>query len=398
MKRTLLILVVISWAGQSLGADKPTPTPIPYPTATPYPCSYPYGVTVSGKNQLSNKWAYESPVSMGLTGQTDQVHVYSPQGGTLVVGLYDGSENLVKAVTIKASHEGWQTADFPATIKPGQYYLAESGTAPNVNLVAGSGVSCFYDPSGVLAPSFKPSGSLPSGLPLYLSGCPPQAIQGILFGDGDSILGGQEMTGGGKSYMELFADWLNQHYGPVQMQAVGAVAYDSSMMSGHIEFWLKNKEVNICVLGIGMNNLSNPGGIGSSRAGGISLIPAFSSALIFGEDLQDLISSIRSHMPPGGIILIANLYRVQDFSDAVYHNWKDYDRVLSIYNNVLAMVAKANNAKVIDLYSVMASNPAYRDPINIHPNSAGHSAIAVQMEKAVVEAGMLQVNATPTAK
>jgi lysophospholipase L1-like esterase len=399
MKRNLLILLaVIGWTGQVLGADKPTPTPIPYPTATPFPCSYPYGVTVSGKNQPSNKWAYESPVSIGLTGQVDQVHVYSPQGETLVVGLYDGSENLVNAVTIQASRAGWQTANFPATIKPGPYYLAESGTAPNVNLVAGSGVSCFYNQSGVLAPTFQRSGSLPSGLPLYLTGCPPQAIQGLLFGAGDSVLGGSDITDGGKDYMVLLMDWLNQHYGPVQGQAYGAIAFDSSMLSGHVEFWLQNKNVSICVLGIGMNNLTNPGGPGSSRAGGTSLVSAFSSALIYGEDLQDLITVLRSHMPPGGILLITNLYRVQDIIDKVYGDWKDYDRVLRLYNDIVAMVAKANNAKVIDLYSIMASNPAYRYGPDMHPNSAGHSVIAVQMEKAVVEAGMPQGNAAPTAK
>jgi lysophospholipase L1-like esterase len=170
------------------------------------------------------------------------------------------------------------------------------------------------------------------------------------------------------------------------------------MMSGHIEFWLKNTNVSICVLGIGMNNLQNSGGPGSARTGGSSPLSAFSSALIYGEDIQDIISSIQRHMPPGGILLITNLYRVQDYTDALYHDWKDYERVLGIYNDILAMVAKANNAKVIDLYSVMASNPAYRDAHNMHPNSAGHSAIAVQLEKAVVEAGMPQVNATPTAK
>jgi lysophospholipase L1-like esterase len=335
---------------------------------------------------------------MGLTGQVDQVHVYTPQSESLVVGLYDSSENLVNAVTIKASHGGWLTADFPATIKPGQYYLAESGMSPKVNLVAGSGVSCFYDQSGVLAPTFQRSGSLPTSLPLYLTGCPPQVIQGLLFGAGDSILGGVDETGDGENYMELFADWLNKHYGPVQRQTIGAVAFDSGKMSGHIEFWLQNTDVNICVLGIGMNNLQYSDGPRSAGAGGSSSLSAFSSALIYGADLQYIISIIRSHMPRGGILLITNLYRVQEYTDALYPDWKDYDRVLRIYNDILAMVAKANNAKVIDLYSVMASNPAYRDLHNMHPNSAGHSAIAVQLEKAVVEAGMAQVTATPSAK
>jgi len=398
MKRYLFILAVIGWAGQGLGADKPTPTAIPYPTATPYPCSYAYGVTVSGKDQLSNKWAYESPVSMGLTGQVDQLHVYAPQEETLVVGLYDGSENLVNGVTIKASHEGWQTADFPATVKPGQYYLAESGTAPNVNLVAGSGASCFYDQRGFLGPAFLRSGSLPASLPIYLTGCPPQTIQGLLFGAGDSILGGSDETGGGEDYMELFTDWLNKHYGPVQRQAEGAIAYDSSMMSGHIEFWLKNANVSIAVLGIGMNNLQNFGGPGTALTGGSSMSSALSSAFIYGEDIQDIISSIRERMPPGGILLITNLYRVQDYTAAKYPDWKEYERVIRIYNNILAMVAKANNAKIIDCFSIMASNPAFRDAHNMHPNSAGHSAIATLMEKAVVEAGMPQGNATPTAK
>jgi lysophospholipase L1-like esterase len=343
-------------------------------------------------------WAYESPVSIGLTGQVDKIHVYAPQEETLIVGLYDGSETLMNAVTIKASHGGWRTADFPTTVKPGSYYLAESGTAPNVNLVAGSGVSCFYDQRGFLGPKFLCSGSLPSGLPLYLTGCPPQEIQGLLFGAGDSILGGSDETGGGEDYMELFTDWLNKHYGPIQRQAIGAIAYDSSMMSGHVEFWLKNANVGIGVLGIGMNNLQNTGGPGSARTGGATPLSAFSSALIYGEDIQDIISSYREHMPPGGIILITNLYRVQDYTDAKYHDWKDYDRVIRIYNEILAMVAKVNNAKIIDCYSIMASNPAFRDAHNMHPNSAGHSAIAAQMEKAVVEAGMPQVTETSRAK
>ena len=399
MKQKLLILLtVIGCSAQAFGADQPTSTQTPYPTATPYPCTYPYGVTLSGKNQPSNKWAYESPVSIGLTGQMDQVHVYAPQKETLVVGLYDGGENQVNAVTINASREGWQTANFPATVKPGPYYLAESGTAPHVNLVAGSGVSCFYDQTGTLGASFQRSGSLPSGLPIYLTGCPPQTIRGILFGAGDSVLGGCDRTGGGADYIELFRDWLNQHYGPVQMQAYGAVAFDSSMMSGHVEFWLKNTNASICVLGIGMTNMVHTGVPGSASSGSASPSSAFSSALIYGQDIQDIVSTMRSHMPPGGIILIANLYRVRDFTDVAYHDWKDYERALGIYNDILELVAKANNAKIIDLYSVMASNPAFRDARNMHPNSAGHSAIAVEMEKAVVEAGMPQVTATPTAK
>jgi len=62
------------------------------------------------------------------------------------------------------------------------------------------------------------------------------------------------------------------------------------------------------------------------------------------------------------------------------------------------MVAKANNVRIIDLYSIMASNPAYRDPKNMHPNSAGHSAIAVEMQRAIVETLNAQMTATPTTK
>lgn len=400
MKRNLFILLaVIGCSVQAFGVGNPTSTPTSYPTAVPYPCSYPYGVTLSGKNQTSNKWAYESPVSIGLTGQVDQVHVYAPQKETLVVGLYDGEENQVNAVTINASREGWQTADFPATVKSGSYYLAESGTAPHVNLVAGSGVSCFYDQTGTLGPSFQRSGSLPFELPIYLTGCPPQAIQGLLFGAGDSVLGGCcDRTDGGKDYMDLFSDWLNRHYGPVQKQVLGALAYDSSMLNGYIEYCVKKQGMNICVLGIGMNNMAYSGAPGSSRAGAANYPSAFSSALIFGRDVQDIVTTMRSHMPPGGILLITNLYITQDCIDDVFHDWKDYKRVVGMYNDILAMVAKANDAKIIDLYSIMASNPAFRDVRNMHPNSAGHSAIAVQMEKAVVEAGMPQATATTTVK
>jgi len=395
MKRNLLTLLAVTMlTAQAFGADQPTP----YPTATPYPCSYPYGVTTSGKNQPSKNWVYAFPVSIGLTGKTDQVNVYASQKETVVVGLYDGGDKLLKAVTINASREGWQKADFPATVTPGLYYLAKSGTSPQVNLVADSAVSCFYDESGILGPSLHRSGSLPGALPIYLTGCPPQTFKGFLFGAGDSVMGGAEMTGGGKSYMELLNDWLNKHYGPIDRLAYGASSFDSSMMNGHIDFCFNNRTVALCVLGIGMNNLEYKGGPGSSRAALATAPSAFLSALIYGQDLQNMITTMRSHMPPGGIVLIANLYEAKDFTEHHLGEWKEYEWTLKMYNDILAMVAKANNVRIIDLYSIMASNPAYRDPKNMHPNSAGHSAIAVEMQRAIVETLNAQMTATPTTK
>lgn len=400
MKRhwLLFLVMLVGFSTRTWGSDSPTPSPTPYPTATPYPCSFAYGLTSPGKKQPSHQWAYASPVSIGLTGQLDRVHVYASGKEALVVGLYDAERKLMNAVTIQASREGWQEASFPATVKSGLYYLAQSGSAAQVNLVAGAGVSCFYDSSGIIGPNFQQTGNLPAGLPVYVTGCPPQRIQGLLLGAGDSILGGADRTGGGDDYMELVTKWLNQHYGPVEKQAIGAVAYDSSMMSAHIEFWLGKKAPRICVIGIGMNNLANVGNPGSVRTGGAPVTSCFKSALIYGQDIQDIVSSMKSHMPPDGIILIANMYRTQDYADAIYPGWKDYDRALRLYNEILDLVAEANGAKVIDLYSIMASNAAFRDAHNMHPNSAGHAAIAVQIEKAIVEAGMPPSTASPLPK
>jgi hypothetical protein len=335
---------------------------------------------------------------VSLTVQVDEIHAYAPQAETLVAGLYDGSNSLMKAVTLKATRGGWQVADFPATLKAGQYYLAESGTASSVNLSAGEGVSCLYDTKGALCPSFQPSGSLPSGLPLYLTGCRPQAIQGLLFGLGASILGGDNRTGGGEDFMELFRDWLNKHYGPVQESHNAADGLDSTILSGTVENRLAGVTMNLCVLEIGMKNLESSGGPDSSNCGGASMVSAFSSALRFGEDLQYILPIIRSHLAPGGMILMTNLYEVDDYSEAIHPGWKDYHRVLRMYNDIMAMVAKANGAKLIDAHTVMASDPAYRDSLNMHPNSAGHSAIAVLLEKAVAEAPLAPEGKTPAEK
>lgn len=91
---------------------------------------------------------------------------------------------------------------------------------------------------------------------------------------------------------------------------------------------------------------------------------------------------------------MTNLYEVDEctrdhFKDAFAatpKEWSEYPQVLQIYNHITAMAAEANGAKLVDLYTLMASHPSYFDTCSQYPNAAGHAAIAELLEKTVEEA------------
>lgn len=78
-------------------------------------------------------------------------------------------------------------------------------------------------------------------------------------------------------------------------------------MSGQLEHWLPGEPIDICVLEIVWKGLESGGGPGSSNCEGTSRVSAFSSTLHFSLGLQYILSVGRSHMAPGGKILMANL-------------------------------------------------------------------------------------------
>ena len=215
---------------------------------------------------------------------------------------------------------------------------------------------------------------------------PPRTIQGVFFALGDSILDGQDMPGGGQKFLDLFTAWLNGHYGPVT-EMHDSAGLDSTGLSGRVESSLAGVTMSLCLLEIGMRNLyiDGNGGPDESRCGGCSLPAGLSSAFHFGTDLQNILSAIRSHLAPGGVILMANLYEADDSNNS-NKDWKEYREILGDYNHIAAMAARVNGAKLIDLHALMAANPAYRDPGKLFPNSAGHAAIAALLEQAVEEA------------
>jgi lysophospholipase L1-like esterase len=210
-------------------------------------------------------------------------------------------------------------------------------------------------------------------------------IQGVFWEFGDLILAGRDLKPDEKKYADIFTSWLNEHYGPVTEMHDTESIYTSEL-SEQIESKLAGVTMSLCVLEIGMRNLEwRLGGPNVSNCGGCSLRTGLLASFHYGADLQKILSVIRSHMAPGGLILMTNLYEYDECTKDRYEDWNEYPQIVRMYNNVAAMAAEVNGAKLVDLFTLMADHPSYMEPCSLFPNAAGHAAIAALLEKTVKE-------------
>ncbi len=367
-----------------------TPTPTITPTHTPNPCDFPYGVNQAGTAQVGLAGpgrAYESPLALSGPVTAQEIHCYSSQAETLTAGVYDSSNALLKAVTFYSKGAGWYSADFPVTLIPGRYYLGRYGTGTATNLVDGVGTRSFYDASGGLPRHFQQKGWSPSlGTPVYLTACSPLTVKGELYGIGDSTMYGAELGGDFKTYrfLSLFGTWLNAHYGPVTVHNDGFPGMLTYQLHDDLSQLLPpGSTFHILVLEVGLTNFEEQGIPEQSACGGESLTDGLSSALVYWEQTQTILSQIKEHMDRGGILLILNTYALDDVMVNMHPGWKDYRALLDAYNKITAILAEANGAKLIDVYSLFETHPEYKQTLGTHPTLAGHYAIAELLKQAI---------------
>ena len=218
-----------------------------------------------------------------------------------------------------------------------------------------------------------------------LTPTPPTILQGDFWELGDYILTGRDLKPDQKKYADILTSWLNEHYGPVTEMHY-TESNTTAELGDQIESRLAGVTMGLCVLEIGMRNLEfRVGGPNGSTCGGCSLRAGLLASFHYGADLQKILSVIRSHMVPGGLILMTNLYEVDECTRDHFEDWDDYPQVLQTYNHIAAMAAEVNGAKLVDLFTLMANNPSYQDSCGQFPNAAGHAAIADLLEKTVKE-------------
>ncbi len=369
----------------------PTDSPTITPTSTPNPCSFAYGVTLTGGDQPETGNALESPLTLTHPVTVQDIHGYSSQAETLMAGVYNSSESLLESVTLHTNGAGWYSTAFPVTLAAGKYYLGRYGAGANANLVPGAGVTCYYDQSGDLPKIFNRMGSYPScEAPVYLTACSPMTIVGTVFGLGDSTMYGEGLGGqtASRRFLTLFGDWLNANYGPVTVMNEGLPMLVTCQLEDALRDHLAaGITIQICVLEVGQGDFEQKGSPQSSDCGGESLTDGLLSALVFGAQTQNAISQIKEHMAPGGTILIMNIYAFDDVMEAMYPKWKDYRDILAAYNDVLSLLAEANGAKLIDLYSLFEANSSYKQTLGVHASLSGHYAIAELLKKTIESEG-----------
>jgi len=215
---------------------------------------------------------------------------------------------------------------------------------------------------------------------------PLATIQGVFWELGDQILAGRDLKPDDKKFADIFTSWLNEHYGPVTEMHYTESLYTSEL-SEQAESRLAGVTMSLCVLEIGMRNLYfRQGGPNVSICGGCSSRAGLLASFHYGAELQKILSVIRSHMVPGGLILMTNLYEYDECTKDHFEDWGDYPQVLRTYNQIAAMAAEVNGAKLVDLFTLMADHPSYMGPCSLYPDAAGHAAIAALLEKTVEEA------------
>ncbi len=83
----------------------------------------------------------------------------------------------------------------------------------------------------------------------------------------------------------------------------------------------------------------------------------------FETQYNEVIANAKSKGWPASKIKMLNIYRRDDAKE-------------DIYNTILSSIASFNGVQLLDTASVLASNPALYMSDSLHPNDAGHSAIA----------------------
>lgn len=216
---------------------------------------------------------------------------------------------------------------------------------------------------------------------------PLTTLQGVFWELGDSILAGRDLKPNDKKYADLFTEWLNEHYGPVTEMRSTDNDIDTLGLSEQIESKLAGVTMSLCVLEIGMRNLEyREGGPNVSTCGGCSLRAGLLASFHYGAELQKILSGIRSHMAPGGLILMTNLYEADECTRDHFEDWSEYPQIVQMYNHIAALAAEVNGAKLVDLFTLMGDHPSYMGPCSPFPNAAGHAALADLLEKTVKDA------------
>jgi hypothetical protein len=182
-------------AGDVVESLTMTPTstysPALTPTNTPNPCSFSYGVSLVGANREEVGKAFEFPLVIPAPVTIQEIHCYSSQAETIVAGLYNSSETLMKSVAFDSSGAGWYSLSFPITLNQRNYYLGRYGSGAFISLAAGTGTDCFYEKTNELPKNFDRRGSYNSlGTPLFLTGCRSIRSIGNLYGIGSSVMAG----------------------------------------------------------------------------------------------------------------------------------------------------------------------------------------------------------------
>jgi lysophospholipase L1-like esterase len=183
-------------------------------------------------------------------------------------------------------------------------------------------------------------------------------------------------------FFNLFTTWVKANYGTIGIYNQGVNARTSTHLRDAISKELSGTTITVCVLEVGITNFYYKGTQGPAYCGGDPYTVGVSKAFNYGDDLQDIVSVIKSHMAPNGVLMILNLYDLSDFFQVIYPEWKDYPEILDAYNKVIALVAKANGAKLIDVHTLFEKNPSFKstEVREAHPNDAGHAAIANLLE------------------
>ena len=100
----------------------------------------------------------------------------------------------------------------------------------------------------------------------------------------------------------------------------------------------------------------------------------------FSINLAQILSILRSQLPPGAQIYIANLYTIPGIPGA--------DIVVPEFNKVLAFVAGQFNVPVVDIHSAFLGRSGLllierhgADVTEVHPTNAGHRVISNEFSK-----------------
>ena len=366
-----------TFSATATSTETPTFTATWTSTYTPNPCFYPYGLTREGQETVKLGEAFESPLRLSNPVTVEDFFCFSSGPETIEAGVYDKSNRLLKAVTLRSNGSGWVHEALPIVLAPGRYYLARSGDSSKIRLAVDPHSDSYYGEGQCLPVKFVRKGTFHSlGVPAYLTGCRPLTLTGDLYGIGDSVMLGVVASDQAHGLFEVFKKWWGVHYGPLVGYNQGTSGMDSTGESRGIEGYLDKSKIGICLLEIGLKDLMSDAIPNSAVNGGAPLTTAIANQRYFEENLTHIVRVIKSHMTPGGMLLMLNSHEIDDHIFLLHPNWTEYHAVLKVYNEVVAKVARDNDCRLIDVYTAFQHHPEYRNPKDPHPNTEGHAAIA----------------------